>query len=106
MYIVYAQGVYRHTINGVFSTLELAKKAALKEALKEYDGYHHFVVAEAKLDEYVDDIEPLFSVSSECRVIDRSVPYNRKPLSRQICMYNTENKAIEILLHMTQDMEA
>lgn len=103
MYVVYAQGVYRHTINGVFSTLELAKKAALNEALEEYDGYHYFVVAEAKLDKYVDDIEPLFSIRSKDHVWERD---NRlTPLTRKICMYNNDKKVIEVLLDMTKDME-
>ena len=107
-YIVYAQGVYRHQICGVFSSIDNAKKAAINEALKEYDGYHNFMVAKVAMDEYVDDVKDLFSVSSQDRITKvREVGgiYDPRPVSRKICMYNTDGEHIETLLEMTHGME-
>jgi hypothetical protein len=108
MYIVYQQGVYRHAILGVFTTIELAKKSALLGALDEYDGYHDFVIAKVSVDEMHsgDVVEDLFSVSSQDHVRERNQKkYDPRPLSRKICLYNNEGNITEVLLEMTRDVE-
>lgn len=105
MYIVYAQGVYRHTIAGIFDDIEKAKKAAILEAISENDGYHHFYVAESELNEYVDDIKDLFYVTSTKIVKDIYGKWNNPPLSRDICIFNEDGELLEVVLQMTVDTE-
>ena len=108
MFIVYKQGVYRHEISGVFSTLELAKKAATLGALSEYDGYHHFTVAKVGLDETVEDVADLFSVSSNNHVKEKCpdwTKYDPRPLSRDIVVINNDREVIEVLIQMTRELE-
>lgn len=110
MFIVYADGVYRHQIVGIFSSVELAKIAAVNEALKEYDGYHKFVVAESRLDEYVEDVTDLFSIGSESRVMETydyrsGTKYDPRPLSRNIVMYNKDHESVDVIMQMTKELE-
>lgn len=110
MFMVYKQGVYRHEIFGVFSTPELAKKAATNGALNEYDGYHTFTVAKIELDKCEEDITDLFGVSSRNH---KRIPweqqdkknYDPRPLSRDIVVLNDNGDIIEILIQMTHEME-
>lgn len=112
MYITYKQGVYRHDILGVFTTLELAEKAALLGALDEYDGYHSFTVATVRLDnpQATDAVEDLFYISSKDVVrasyeIGEEDKYDPRPISRKVCMYNMQGKVIKVLIEMTKELE-
>lgn len=55
VWLVIQQGVYRHDIRGVYSTQELAIRAAKKAAREDRDSYHEYIVHEALLDQYVAD---------------------------------------------------
>lgn len=112
MYITYKEGLGCHAILGVFTTLELAEKAALLGALDEYDGYHNFTVADIKLDnpQSEDAAEDLFYISSKDIVHatyerNEDYKYDPRPISRKICMYNMEGKVIKVLIEMTKELE-
>lgn len=65
VYLVIKQGVYRHEIRGVFSTLEGASEVARAVSLlpgpgrhdSDNDGYHSFWVGETELGKVVDDVK-------------------------------------------------
>lgn len=107
IYTVYMQGVYRHQILGVFDTLENARKRAFLGAMEEADGYHDFVVALCSLNEHLDDLKPLYSVTSANQIYsDRSYDsFPKIPESRDIVLKNSEAEIIEILISMTYDLE-
>lgn len=107
IYTVYMQGVYRHQILGVFDTLENARKRAFLGAIGEEDGYHDFVVAVCSLNEHLDDLKPLYSVTSANQVYsDRSYDsFPKIPESRDVVLKNSEGEIIEVLISMTYDLE-
>ena len=57
IYLVIQEGVYRHDVRGVYSTLEKATDAAEKAAAEDDDSYHEYVVCETELDTYVEDVD-------------------------------------------------
>lgn len=56
VYLVVQEGVYRHDIRGVYSSVELAEKAARRAAAEDSDSYHCYSVYASKLDEYAEDV--------------------------------------------------
>jgi len=50
VYAVFREGVYRHECGGIFSTEELALKAANELLASEPDDYHEYVVVPFVLD--------------------------------------------------------
>ena len=53
LFIVTREGVYRHEIIGVFSTLTSAKEWALSTFMAEKDRYHSVHVLERELDAWI-----------------------------------------------------
>jgi len=56
VYLVVQQGVYRHDIRGVYTSLDAAKVAAKRAAVEDQDSYHDYEVHETTLGEYVEDV--------------------------------------------------
>ena len=56
VYLVVQQGVYRHDIRGVYTSVDAAKVAAKRAATEDRDSYHEYEVYEATPDEYVEDV--------------------------------------------------
>ena len=57
LYAIIEEGVYRHDVGGVFSSLEQAAAEAKVKVLAEKDHYHDWLVLEFKVDQSVDDGE-------------------------------------------------
>jgi len=51
VYIVTQEGNYRHDILGVYSSMSLARAAAVKAIDAETDDYHDYEISRAKIDE-------------------------------------------------------
>ncbi len=72
VYLVVQQGIYRHDIRGVYTSVEAAVVAAKRAAAEDRDNYHEYEVYQTVLDQYVDDVtaadgDPSFSKSGPIR---------------------------------------
>jgi hypothetical protein len=56
VYVVVQEGVYRHAIHGVFSTLEKAKECAYISCKDDKDDYHTYDIYKGVLDQKVEDL--------------------------------------------------
>jgi hypothetical protein len=66
VYLVIQEGIYRHDIRGVFSSLEAARERARQCAAEDCDDYHAYVVSSMRLDEGAEDSsEPIASYAQK-----------------------------------------
>ncbi len=60
IYIVIQEGIYRHDVKGIFTSLEQAKSRAVECGEdQEDDGYHTYCVCPAEIDTPIDDVKTM-----------------------------------------------
>ena len=59
VYVITREGIYRHEILGVFTSLEEAVEIAEKEIMVEKDGYHDIHINSCDTDELIQDVSQL-----------------------------------------------
>lgn len=70
MFVVTREGVYRHEIGGVFSTLDAAINASIDYLKAERDGYHYYAVIPLVVNERL----PAFDGGSMCAPFEEPAP--------------------------------
>lgn len=93
VYCVFREGVYRHECGGVFTTLELAKEAAIGLIRQESDDYHTYGVVPFNLDEItaidknkLKELEPVFTVGRKRNEVFENQEWPCRP--RAFCVLN------------------
>lgn len=72
VYTIIQQGVYRHTLGGVFDTLDAAVAAADDIAMKDRDNYHSYDVHEWTLNEHPASEHEVYSIERRQALLKRA----------------------------------